>query len=527
MRSYTSILGSSKNTILNTKLLQYRKPLINVHPTEPARTRFAPSPTGFLHLGSLRTALYNYLLAKNTGGQFILRLEDTDRKRLVHGAEQNIYDSLEWCGIKYDEGPGVNEIYGPYRQSERTHIYKIYADKLLESGNAYRCFCSKERLDLLKESAQRLHPPTNVTYDRHCANLSTELINKKLQEGLSFTIRLRSPKKYPPFNDLLHGKIDIQPQINVNDVRHDDPILIKSDSLPTYHFANVVDDHLSKITHVIRGEEWLPSTPKHIALYQAFGWNPPKFVHIPLLTTLDDKKLSKRKGDADIMSLKAKGILPEALINFSVLFGWSPPRKLASINHECFTLEEFTRLFDLNNLTKGNAKVDEQKLSYFNKHYLTKRLDNNVQFKELSSLLYEMMKLKYPNLTLQYVERVLQAVSNHLTTIYDFEPNFYYFFTKPNYKDNQYAKKFKITYDMNQASEILNYIKGKVGEENILDVINDLVCTKSIQKKTAFETIRFALIGSVPGLQLPIIIKLLGVEESNKRIEEALAKHLS
>ncbi|AGO10237.1 AaceriAEL338Cp [[Ashbya] aceris (nom. inval.)] len=525
VRRYTASLLRPKIGLLSGKQLAIsRKPARNVHPETPARTRFAPSPTGYLHLGSLRTALYNYLLARNTNGQFLLRLEDTDQKRLVPDAEQNIYDTLKWLGIQFDEGPGVNEQYGPYRQSDRSAIYKTHADQLLASGHAYRCFCSKDRLENLRASAMALQPPTNVSYDRKCANLSQEEIESKLSQNIPFTLRLKSPAVYEPFDDLLHGRVDLQPQTNPNDIRYDDPVLMKSDNLPTYHFANVVDDHLMKITHVIRGEEWLPSTPKHIALYRAFGWTPPKFVHIPLLTTAADKKLSKRKGDASVMALKAKGILPEALINFSVLFGWAPPRELAAANHECFTLREFEQLFNLNNLTKGNAKVDEKKLWFFNKHYLSERLKNDHMLSIEAQNLIQILGQKYPGLDETKANKLLKAVGGHLTTIYELDSQFQYLLAKPVY-ENEFSDRFLKACEPRQVARILSSIASILDNSNLNDLIGQVSTREKVPKKAVFEAMRFALSGSVPGLKLPVLISTLGLEETKARLNEA-AQHL-
>lgn len=521
-RFSSAILKS--NHVFSGKSILSKKPVKDVHPNRPVRTRFAPSPTGMLHIGSLRTALYNYLLAKNTGGQFLLRLEDTDQKRLVPGAEKNIYDSLKWCGIQYDEGPGVNDKkYGPYRQSERTDIYRAHIEGLLKSGDAYRCFCSKERLDALRESAKKLQPPTTVSYDRHCAHLSKEEIDNNLKNNVPFTVRMKAPHKYPVFEDLLHGQLDIQPQFNRNDIRYDDPILVKSDNLPTYHFANVIDDHIMKITHVIRGEEWLPSTQKHIALYHAFGWEPPKFIHIPLLTGANDKKLSKRKGDSSVLNLKNRGVLPEALVNFCVLFGWSPPRELATANHECFSLQEFERLFDLNYLTKGNAMVDDKKLWFFNKHYLLKKLDCPETLNELSNEVYPLAKERFPEAaSIDKVKTILKTCGRALTTIYDFNEIFYYFFEKPKYIDTAMTEKFLTSHDNSQIIEILSYFNGIIDQSNIEELINKFATEKSISKKTIFETLRFALAGSHSGAKIPTLVSILGVQETNERIAEAI-----
>ncbi|CUS20757.1 LAQU0S01e13982g1_1 [Lachancea quebecensis] len=525
-KRFNSVISRPKRVLTSKKSIITKKPIKDIQPKTPARTRFAPSPTGLLHIGSLRTALYNYLLAKSTGGSFLLRLEDTDQNRLVPGAEKNIYESLSWCGIHYDEGPGVNdEKNGPFRQSDRTEIYQRYTNKLLDSGHAYRCFCTKERLDGLRESAQKLQPPTTASYDRQCSHLSEEQVRVKLDQKVPFTIRLKSPEKYPPFEDLLHGKLDMQPQINLNDRRYDDPILVKSDALPTYHFANVVDDHLMDITHVVRGEEWLPSTPKHIALYHAFGWNPPQFIHIPLLTSATDKKLSKRKGDADVMALRTKGVLPEALVNFSVLFGWSPPREEAAKNHECFSLPDLVRLFNLNNLTKGNAKVDEKKLWFFNKHYLTMRLHVPEQLDEMAHELLESMQSLYPSVTVLQIKRALELVGSSLNTPNELATEFPYLFSKPQYERNQYVREFIQKQDLYQIKTLLQKMEGKMSTENsVLAVIESLSKDTGIRKNVIFEAARFALTGSVPGVKLPLLIDFLGADEANSRIVEALDK---
>ncbi|SCU77542.1 LAFA_0A02190g1_1 [Lachancea sp. 'fantastica'] len=508
----------------NGRSILSKKPVRDVHPKKPARTRFAPSPTGKLHLGSLRTALYNYLLAKSTGGSFLLRLEDTDQNRLVPGAEENIYDSLKWCGISYDEGPRVNEDqYGPFRQSDRTEIYRNYSEKLLKTGHAYRCFCSKERLDGLRESAQKLRPPATSSYDRLCANLSEHQVHEKLQQNVPYTVRLKSPDQYAPFQDLLHGTVNVQPQTNVNDRRYDDPILVKSDSLPTYHFANVVDDHLMEITHVVRGEEWLPSTPKHIALYQAFGWKAPEFIHIPLLTSLSDKKLSKRRGDANVMALKERGVLPEALVNFSVLFGWSPPREEAAKTHECFRLPELIKLFDLNNLTKGNAKVDEKKLWFFNKHYLSERLQDPEQLDRIVTEIHEKLCATVGEIDRSRVKEALVLVGNSLTKQDDLLSDFYYLFAKPRFENNPHVTKFMQKQNPNQVRVILHDVDNSLAESSDITAHIDQIAEHSgVRKGVVYEVVRFALAGSIPGLKIPYLAQFLGSEETKTRVREAL-----
>lgn len=473
-----------------------KETLNTIHPTTPARTRFAPSPTGFLHLGSLRTALYNYLLAKSTGGQFLLRLEDTDQTRLVKGAEQNIYDTLKWCGIKIDEGPMEPGPYGPYRQSERGDIYKKYADQLVQKGLAYYCYCSKDRLNKLRESAMQLKPPTTVTYDRKCLNDHDHSSN-----GHNPVIRFKSPEVYDQITDLIHGTLNLQPQYNKDDRRYDDIVIMKSDGLPTYHFANVVDDHLMKITHVIRGEEWLSATPKHVALYKAFGWTPPSFVHIPLLTSLKDKKLSKRDGEMGILSLADK-VLPEALVNFVALFGWSPPRPEHGVTvSEVMQMPELIEKFSLENLTKGNAKVSDSKLYYFNKHHLQNILqgqDNRLE--ELAE------KFSYLTTNKPYLIKILKLLGPNFDALDDINSHKYLF--------------NKFEYNLDKVPENCKEILMKMIEMNYQ--LDKVVQSNKFKKKDIFQSIRYALSNGAPGLSIPNLIELLGEEETKQRIDTCI-----
>ncbi|CAH2350272.1 glutamate--tRNA ligase, mitochondrial [[Candida] railenensis] len=488
----------------------------SIHPKTPARTRFAPSPTGVLHLGSLRTALYNYLLAKSTGGSFILRLEDTDQKRLIEGAEQNIYESLKWCNINIDEGPESDKEtapFAPYRQSDRKEIYQKYVQVLLDSGHAYKCFCSKDRLDSLRQSAMKLKPPTTVTYDRSC--LDGEKVHT---ENDHYVIRFKSPEVYPPFVDLTHGTLDLQPQVNLLDRRYDDFVIMKSDGLPTYHFANIVDDHLMQITHVIRGEEWLSSTPKHIALYKAFGWEPPSFIHIPLLTSLSDKKLSKRSGDMGVLSLRdEQGILPEALVNFVALFGWSPPRLHAGVStSEVMSLEELIQSFSLDNLTKGNAKVTEEKLKYFNKMHLQKRIQNP---QELVKLVNQELP-KYPsNVSADYLKVCFEKARPSINNLNDLRSSHSYLFERV---DLAQANKDKLSPN---ARDIIQKFSNEYSSTSESSEFNfqEVVRSMGYPQKEVFMSLRFALSCGKPGLTIPVIIEILGREESLARFINALA----
>ena len=337
-------------------------------PIDPARTRFAPSPTGNLHLGSIRTALFNYLLAKRTKGQFLLRIEDTDQKRTVSGAEEQLCKDLRWAGLQWDEGPFVGGPYGPYRQSERTKTYRDHAAKLLESKHAYRCFCSPERLDTLNKTRHGKGLP--LGYDRNCAHLSPDESDDRAHQGENHVVRLRAPDKYPPWHDFVYGNTgnagDASRKDLIEDSVYEDLIMIKSDGHPTYHLANVVDDHLMKITHVIRGSEWMSSTPIHLALYKAFDWNPPIFGHVPLLVDEKNQKLSKRNLDTDVATFRDKqGIFPDALVNFAVLLGWSHQQK-----SDILPLRQVEEIFDLK-FTKGNTVVSFAKLQFLQKRYAT------------------------------------------------------------------------------------------------------------------------------------------------------------
>ncbi len=318
------------------------------------RTRFAPSPTGYMHIGNLRTALYGYLYAKKEGGKFILRLEDTDSKRYVESAVQIIYDTLKDAGIVYDEGPDIGGDFGPYIQSERAHIYREYAQKLVELGGAYYCFCDKERIDSLKDE-------NGVgRYDKHCLHLSKEEVAAKLAAGVPYVIRQNVPEEGSgSYEDLVYGTVTV----DYKDI--EDGILLKSDGMPTYNFANVIDDHLMGITHVIRGSEYLSSTPKYNLMYDAFGWERPVYIHLPPIMKNAHEKLSKRNGDASYQDLVAKGYIKQAIVNYIALLGWSP-----KTNQEKMTLSELEQNFSLAGLNKSPAIFDEPKLRWLSGEYI-------------------------------------------------------------------------------------------------------------------------------------------------------------
>ncbi|KAI0199529.1 hypothetical protein F4808DRAFT_451330 [Astrocystis sublimbata] len=347
-------------------------------PPTPARTRFAPSPTGYVHIGSLRTALYNYLLAKATGGQFLVRLEDTDQKRLVPDSEGKLYQDLKWAGLNWDEGPDIGGPYGPYKQSSRLQTYKAHADQLLGNGQAYRCFCTPEELDAMKQLA--LDESRDPVYNKACSHLSVEESARRASDGEPHCIRFKSDGKAPPVRDLVYGTYK-------SPVPLDDFIIIKRDEFPTYHFANVVDDHLMKITHVIRGAEWLISTPRHVALYDAFGWQPPEFAHVGLLVDQKKQKLSKRFGSFNLSSWKEKGILPVALLNYVLLLGWSPSRD-GGEKSEIMDLNDMVQKFHLR-FTKGDVTVNN-KNEFFQKAHMNKSLSGDGKEAMLASILLDL-----------------------------------------------------------------------------------------------------------------------------------------
>lgn len=324
------------------------------------RTRFAPSPTGYMHIGNLRTALYTYLIAKKNDGKFILRIEDTDRERLVEGATEVIYKTLKDCGLEWDEGPDKDGGYGPYIQSERMGMYMEYALKLIENGNAYYCFCDKERIEEL-HAVQRA---SNISpmYDRHCRNLSKEEVDEKLAAGTPFVIRQKIPTEgTTTFHDEIYG------DITVENSTLDDQILIKADGMPTYNFANVIDDHTMAITHVVRGNEYLSSAPKYELLYKAFGWEAPMYIHVEHIMKDAQHKLAKRDGDASFQDLLDKGYLTEAIINYIALLGWAPKGE-----NEIFSLEELKQEFDISGISKSPAIFDPLKLKAINAVYVRK-----------------------------------------------------------------------------------------------------------------------------------------------------------
>ena len=482
------------------------------------RTRFAPSPTGYMHIGNLRTALYEYLVAKSQNGKFILRIEDTDQERLVEGAVDIIYNTLKLCGMKHDEGPDIGGPYGPYVQSDRKNTYRPYAEELIEKGHAYYCFCSKERLDALRAECEEKNQ--TFMYDRHCLNLSKEEIAAKLRNKEPYVIRQKMPREgTTTFEDVVYGTISIENNML------EDQILLKSDGLPTYNFANVIDDHLMDITHVVRGSEYLSSTPKYNLLYEAFGWDIPIYIHLPLIVKPDGSKISKRKGDASFEDLLKMGFLVEAIINYIALLGWSPDS-----NQEMFTLSELEKVFNIKNISKSPSAFDMDKLRWFNAQYI--RAMSAEEFHALV-LPYLSESISNKEIDLFKISKLLQARTEVLTDI----PSKIGFFNELcDYDLNIYVhKKMKTTLDnsLKSLKEALPVLENMDdwNESSIHDNLLGLAERLGIKNGQMLWPVRTALSGweFTPGGAIEIA-DILGKNESLRRIKigiERLEKALT
>lgn len=476
------------------------------------RTRFAPSPTGYMHIGNLRTALFTYIIAKKNGGDFILRIEDTDRERYIEGATQVIYDTLKECGLNWDEGPDIGGPVGPYIQSERMGMFKKYAEQLVEKGEAYYCFCDKERLDELKavQEASGVMP----MYDRHCRNLSKEEVDKKLAEGVPYVIRQKVPLEgTTTFHDELYG------DITVENSTLDDQILIKTDGLPTYNFANVVDDHLMGITHVVRGNEYLSSAPKYNLLYKAFGWEVPVYIHVEHIMKDKQHKLSKRDGDASYQDLMKKGYLKDAVINYIALLGWAPKGE-----NEIFTLDELIEEFDISGISKSPAIFDPVKLRAMNGVYIKKMSDED--FAKAAEP-YIRQTVKKPDADIAFIASLLKPRTELFTEIPE-QVDFIDELT--DYETSLYCHKKMKTNEENSLESlkaILPVLKGleEWTEESIHEALFALIEKLGVKNGIVLWPLRVALSGKsfTPGGGIEIC-RILGKDESIKRIEAGIEK---
>ena len=495
--------------------------------SEKPRVRFAPSPTGYLHVGGLRTALYNYLFAKNLNGKFILRIEDTDRNRFVEGAVENLIASLKWCGLDYDEGPDSAGSFGPYMQSQRLDIYKKHVNELIAKGKAYYCFCTPERLEELRKE-QQIQKLPQAKYDKHCLHLSKDEVEEKLNSGVSHVVRLNvEPEQKIVFDDVVRGHIEFES----NNV--DDQVLIKSDGYPTYHLANVVDDHLMQISHVIRGEEWLSSTPKHVLLYDFFDWERPVFAHLPLLLNPDRSKLSKRQGDVAVEDYRAKGYLREALINFVALLGWN-----AGDDKEFYYINELIEKFSLERVNKSGAVFDLEKLNWLNAEHLRKKTDEEIlpllkeEIQNLSALPTgqagdrQDSKLKIKNYDDVYLLKVISAMKERVSFVHEYLTKSPYFFEAPvEYEESAVAKNWK-----QDTPEVLQKLRDEFDNlENPVkeDYENALVKVAEklkIGKGKIIHPLRLSVSGMSVGPGMYDLLVIIGKDEVIKRINTALEK---
>ena len=471
------------------------------------RVRFAPSPTGYLHIGGLRTALYNYLFARHTGGTFILRIEDTDRTRIVPDAMENLIHTLQKLDITFDEGPIIGGNYGPYIQSERLDLYKKEAKKLLDAGFAYRCFCTPETLAQMR--AEQQAKGEFVKYDRRCLNLTPAEIEAKLAKGEPYVLRLKMPETRTfRFNDIIRGEVEM------DSAQSDDQVLIKSDGYPTYHLASVVDDHYMDISYVIRGEEWLSSMPKHLWLYECFGWTPPQWVHLPLILNPDRTKLSKRMNDVAVEDYLERGYLKEAIINFVALLGWH-----SADNREIFSLEELCQEFTLERVNKSGAIFDLNKLNWMNGWYLRNLpLDTIV---ERSKPYFEKEHLAIPDS--DKLTKIVATARERCTLLSDLV---------------QYSKMFLCPQPL--STESLDFLKkedsrkvlswfqshlpsgGDIDAEQLNQLVQQGIKDLGFKGKAFYKPLYLALLHQDHGPELPAIFSILGLKEVHHRIQEVL-----
>ncbi|WP_299776522.1 glutamate--tRNA ligase [uncultured Formosa sp.] len=497
--------------------------------TKNVRVRFAPSPTGPLHIGGVRTALFNYLFAKKHNGTFVLRIEDTDQNRYVEGAENYIIDALNWCNIPYDEGPGKNEKFGPYRQSERKDLYKAYAETLIATNNAYYAFDTADALD----EHRKEHEQNGKTFIYNWHNrlkltnslsLSPEEVQKKLDAGEDYVIRFKSPQ-----DETLHLKDLVRGNIKIDTNILDDKVLFKSDGMPTYHLANIVDDHLMEITHVIRGEEWLPSLALHYQLYKAFGWDAPEFAHLPLILKPTGKgKLSKRDGDKlgfpvfplewidpktkDVSrGYKEDGYFADAMINFLAFLGWNP-----GTEQELFSLEALVEAFDIERVHKAGARFDPDKIKWFNHHYMQEQ--NNDELAEAFKAEREELK----DIDVNYIAMAVNLIKERATFITDLWDLSHFFFQSPKeYDPKAYKKAVKDDTKalLSELVTVINTIEDFTAEA-LQNDIKAWITSKEIGFGKVMMPLRLALVGALQGPDVFEIMFMIGKQQTIDRIEK-------
>jgi glutamyl-tRNA synthetase len=496
------------------------------------RVRFAPSPTGPLHIGGVRTALYNYLFARKHGGTMILRIEDTDQGRFVAGAEEYIIDSLAWCGIHFDESVSVGGPHAPYRQSERKALYQHFSDQLIASGHAYYAFDTPEELEALRNQAEA--EKQTFTYNaqsrkglRNSLNLSQHEVNQLLKDQIPFVVRFCIPENTEiAMDDIIRGRVVVQSETL------DDKVLFKSDGMPTYHLANIVDDHLMEISHVIRGEEWLPSLPLHILLYQAFGWDAPQFAHLPLLLKPDGNgKLSKRDGDRlgfPVFPLawndpktneiyngyRESGYFPDAFVNMLALLGWNP-----GTEQEIFSMDELITAFSLERVGKAGSKFDPEKTKWFNHQYLIQRSDT-----EIANLFLPLLHAKNIQPSLETVIQVVALTKERVQFVHELWNESFFFFLSPTTYDEQVVKKRWKTETPNQMKELHQLLSGlqNFDSATLDDAIKQWIESKGYGMGAVMNALRLLLVGAAKGPHLSDIMTVIGKEESLNRIDSGL-----
>ncbi len=506
--------------------------MVNSDQSQTVRVRFAPSPTGFVHIGSLRTALFNFLFARHSKGKIILRIEDTDQSRLVEGAVENLLRVMKQLDIEFDEGLYLDEKnqllekgdFGPYRQSKRLEIYQKYAKQLVEQGNAYYCFCDEERLEQVKKEQMALKKPP--MYDRHCRNLSKEEAQKKLlefkQAGKNPVIRQAIPTDgQTVVHDIIYGDINFDHKIL------DDQVILKSDGFPTYHLAVVIDDHLMQITHVIRGEEWISSTPKHLLLYQAFNWQPTKFAHLPLIVNPDKSKLSKRQGDVAVEDFLTKGYLKAALINFVAFLGWNPKTE-----KEIFSFENLIAAFELSKVNKASAVLDTKKLDWMNSLYI-----RAMALEDLTAMLvpfWQKENIKIEAFEKKYLLAITALEQGRLKKLSEIGERTRYFFEQPEYESNLLVWKKSSPADATQKLNELIKFYSNFTEENLInqkkleEKTKAFIIEKDFDNGSVLWPLRVALTGlaaSPSPFEVASTLALgLGKQEILNRLEKAIKK---
>jgi glutamyl-tRNA synthetase len=469
------------------------------------RTRIAPSPTGIAHVGTLFMALFNYAFAKQQNGEFIVRVEDTDRQRFVEGAEQVVFDCLRWANIVPDESPEVGGPFAPYRQSERLPIYQQYAQQLIEAGHAYYCFATAAELQAMREAQQKQGLPPK--YDGRYRDFPLDKAKERIAHGESYVIRMRVPAGKTKWHDLIRGEVEI------DHAQIDDQVLMKSDGFPTYHLAVVVDDHLMQISHVIRGEEWISSTPKHILLYQMLGWEQPSFAHMPLLRNPDHSKLSKRKNDVSIVSYRDKGYLAEALVNFLMLLGWSHPE-----GQEFISLPEFVQDFTIDRMQKTGPVFDLDKLNWMNGKYIREQLSESQLIDRLQPFLPE----DYPR---ERISEFMPLVRERLVTLRDFVPLTEFFYHEVNHDPALLLKKATPELVKDQLQQTIAVLESVTDwqEATLETAVRALQEKLEWKKSQYFMLIRVAVTGQIATPPLFSTMQVLGRNQCLERLQRALA----